>query len=96
MEQQAKFQVIYNGEIYQFRTGAHVFIFDCGTFWDMENYGMDEFIRYVNFVYDCYLESDDVIPLGSLSDYIAEKWDEINEKHLDIYEVSKNFWNQLL
>ncbi len=61
MEQQAKFQAIFNGEIYQFRTGSHLYIFDCGLFWDMEKYGMDEFQKYIEFVYNCYLEADDPI-----------------------------------
>ena len=96
MQQQAQFQAIFNGEIYQFRTGSHLYIFDCGLFWDMDKYGIDEFQRYIEFVYDCYLEADDPIPLGSLSDYIAEQWEDINAKNLTIYDVLEKFWNQLL
>ena len=96
MEQQAKFQAICNGEIYQLRTGAHAFIFDCGLFWEMDKYGNDEFMRYVDFVYECYLEMDGPVPLGSLSDYIAEKWEEINKNLVDIYQAAKDFWNQLV
>lgn len=96
MEQQAKFQAIFNGEIYQFRTGSHLYIFDCGLFWDMEKYGMDEFQKYIEFVYNCYLEADGPIPLGSLSDYIAEQWEDIKAKDLTIHEVLDKFWKQLL
>lgn len=95
MEQQATFQVIFNGETHQFQTGSHLFIFDCGLFWDMHSFGMDEFKRYIQFVYDCYLEADDPIPLGSLSDYVAEEWECIKECGLSILDVLKNFWNQL-
>lgn len=96
MEQQAKFQAIYNGEIYQFHTGAHLYIFDCGLFWDMDKDGMDEFKRYIDYVYYTYLKSDNPIPLGSLSDYIAEHWTEINEKNLDRYEVLDKFWMTMI
>ena len=96
MEHQAIFQVTFNGEIHQFRTGSHLYIFDCGLFWDMNKYGMDEFHKYIYFVYNCYLEADDPIPLGSLSDYIAERWDDINEKNLTIYDVLDKFWAQLI
>ena len=96
MEQAAKFQAVFNGEIYPFRTGAHLYIFDCGLFWDMDKYGIDEFQKYIEFVYNCYLEADDPIPLGSLSDYIAEQWDDIQAKDLTIYDVLEKFWNQLL
>ena len=47
MEQQAQFQAIFNGNIYQFRTGSHLYIFDCGLFWDMDKYGIDEFNNYI-------------------------------------------------
>ena len=96
MQQQAIFQVTFNGEIHQFRTGSHLYIFDCGLFWDMDKYGMDEFNNYIEFVYNCYLEADDPIPLGSLSDYIAEKWDTINAENLTIYDVLEKFWAQLI
>ena len=96
MQQQAIFQVTFNGEIHQFRTGSHLYIFDCGLFWDMDKYGMDEFNNYIEFVYNCYLEADDPIPLGSLSDYIAEKWETINAENLTIYDVLERFWAQLI
>ena len=96
MQQQAIFQVTFNGEIHQFRTGSHLYIFDCGLFWDMDKHGMDEFNNYIEFVYNCYLEADDPIPLGSLSDYIAEKWDTINAENLTIYDILEKFWEQLI
>ena len=95
MNKQPIYQVVYNDEIHQFTNGAQLYIFDCGLFWDMDKLGNEEFNAFIRFAYDCYLEADDPIPLGALTDYIAQHWEDIKDRQQTVHQVLDKFWRQL-
>lgn len=95
MEQQAKFQVIYNGETLEFEHGAQAYIFDYALYGDIDKLGLNALKSFVYFVYRCYTKDDNATPLGSLTDYIAKHWAEIQEKNTDTYDILANFYAQL-
>jgi len=95
MEQKATFQAILNGETYEFEHGAQLYIFDYALYWDMDKRGRNVLKSFVYFVYRCYMKDDNATPLGSLTDYIAEHWDEIQANDTGAYDVLEKFYLQL-
>ena len=95
MEKQAKFQVIYNGETLEFEHGAQAYIFDSALFWDIDKFGLNALKSFVYFVYRCYMKDDNATPLGALTDYIAERWEEIQRVEPDKYDILADFYAQL-
>ena len=95
MQNTAMFQVIYNGETLEFEHGAQAYIFDYALYWDIDKLGLNVLKAFVYFVYRCYMKDDNATPLGSLTDYIAEHWTEIQGKEPDIYDILADFYAQL-
>lgn len=95
MNNQTKFYAVHNGETYAFDHGAQLYIFDYALYWDMDKRGRNILKTFVYFVYNCYLKDDNATPLGSLTDYIAENWNSIQEKALGSYDILADFYKQL-
>ena len=88
-----EFKVIYNDKSYAFEYGSEAYIFHTGIYNDMEMYGIDELLKYVTFVQNCYLKDSNRTPLGSLADYIAQNWESVKNKNH--YSVLADFYNYL-
>ena len=88
-----KIQITYNGKIYAFEYGSQAYIFHTGIYNDIDKeYGIDALLEYVAIVHNCYLSDCNCTPLGKLSDYVAEHWNEI--KALDRYEILDKFYSE--
>ena len=90
-----KYQVVHNGETYTFQHGAQLYIFDYGLYHDIHKRGMEVMHKFIYFVYNCYMKDCNATPLGALTDYIAEHWDEIHKEELGSYDVLDRFYAQL-
>lgn len=89
-----KIIVEYKNKSYEFTSSTYAYIFECA----IENgfdkkHGIKSLIRFVNFVYDCYMKDSNATPLGHLTDYMAKNWKKI--KDLDRYEILEKFYTQL-
>ena len=86
-----KVRVIYQRKKYYFDFGSQVYIFHigiCNSF--LFEYGIDELLKYTEFVHSCYIKDSNRTPLGELADYIAERWDEV--KAMGAYDVLDKFY----
>ena len=93
MQDSIKFQVTYRQKTYAFSSGSEVYIFHAGIYKDMDElYGIDILLKFVELTYDCYISDSNRTPLGSLADYIAENWEQIQE--LSNKEIFERFYNE--
>lgn len=76
-----KFQVIYRNKTYNFEYGSQAYIFHTGVFKNMQKRGIQELLKYVDFVHNCYLKDSNRTPLGALADYVAEHWKQVKDKN---------------
>lgn len=88
-----KISITHNNKTYVFEHGFEVMIFDCAVNNDFDNTHPNELNDFICLVRDCYLKDSNYTPLGALSDYMAENWDEVKElSRLDILE---KFYDQV-
>lgn len=83
----------YDGQDFIFDTGMKVAIFYCGVENNMYNKkgGVDTLLKYVDVVYDCYIEDESGAPFGRLCDFVAEKWNKITKDDWGYYEILEAF-----
>ena len=58
-----------------------------------KKYGIDGLKAFVYRVGDCYLKDSNKTPLGALTDYMAEHWEELKEESR--YDILDKFYMQL-
>ncbi|WP_249311960.1 hypothetical protein [Congzhengia minquanensis] len=84
-----KFYTEYNGNKYEFESGAEAYIFHTGIYNEVPE---ERLLKYVAFVFSLYLKDSNRTPLGELADYIAENWDKVQGKDrceiLDVFYYS--------
>lgn len=85
-----KFYVKHNGKEYEFDCGSKCYIFDFVNYWDIPE---NKILEYVEFVHYLYLKDSNPTPLGKLCDYIAENWDDVQDK--DKWEILDDFYMSL-
>ena len=90
-----KYQVVHNGETYTFQHGSQLYIFDYALYHDIHKLGLDVLKNFVEFVHNCYMKDCNPTPLGSLTDYVADHWDEIQKEELGSYDILEKFYAQL-
>ena len=95
MNNTPRFTVHFGEQTLEFEHGAQVYIFDYALYWDIDKRGLNVLKSFVYFVYHCYMKDDNATPLGSLTDYIAKHWDEIQGEEPDSYEILARFYAQL-
>ena len=79
--------VKHDGKVYNFESGSEVFIFDIGTYHNIQE---DQLLSYVFLVYECYLKDESDMPFGKFCDYVAINWDKI--KNLSPREILIKFY----
>ncbi len=89
------FHVNYNNQIYTYKSGAEVMIFDYGVNNEIDRkYSMKALKEYVALVYELYLsDSNDYTPLCNLCDYVARNWKKLKNK--DKYDILDEFYSKL-
>lgn len=89
------FHVNYNNQIYTYKSGAEVMIFDYGVNNEIDRkYSMKALKEYVALVYELYLsDSNDYTPLCNLCDYVARNWKKLKNK--DRYDILDEFYSKL-
>ncbi len=81
-ENEVKVKVLFQGNEFLFNFGSEAYIFHTTLYNNMhKNYCLDEVLRYVTFVHDCYIDDDNQAPLGSLCDYIAQRWNKVKNRN---------------
>lgn len=84
-------KVIYKDKTYNFNFASQAYIFQTGIYNDIEDkYGITELLEYTDFVHRCYMKDSNRTPLGSLADYIAERWKKIKKQN--IYKILNDFY----
>ena len=80
----------YRGKTYNFNSGAEAYIFDIAL---INGVYEDNLFTFVEFVHWLYLHDQNPTPLGSLADYIAEHWEEVQE--LDKWTILEKFYDSI-
>ena len=88
-----KITITHNNKTYVFEHGFEVLIFDCAINNDFDNKHSNELNDFISLVSDCYLKDLNQTPLGALSDYMAENWDDV--KKLSRFDILEKFYNQI-
>lgn len=88
-----KITVEYKNQIFEYKDGYHAYIFDYAVENDFDKkYGIEELKSFVYRVGECYLKDCNPTPLGSLTDFMAENWD--NLKELSRYDILDRFYER--
>lgn len=88
-----EFIVKYNGKGYKFDYGVEAYIFHNGLFNDMHTkYSMTTLLKYVSFVFECYMKDINQTPVGAFADYVAENWKRVKNKSR--YDVLDEFYSR--
>lgn len=89
-----KITVEYNDNIFIYKDGYHAYILDYAIYHEIDKkYGIDGLKAFVYRVGDCYLKDSNKTPLGALTDYMAEHWEELKEESR--YDILDKFYMQL-
>jgi len=95
MNNQPTYQVVYQGKTHAFQHGAQLYIFDYGLYHNIHKRGINVLLSFIQYVYNCYMKDCNHTPLGALTDYVAEHWDDIQKQSLGSYDLLEEFYMQL-
>ncbi|MCX4376025.1 MAG: hypothetical protein OSJ61_07625 [Lachnospiraceae bacterium] len=85
------FHVNYDNQIYTYKAGTEVMIFDYGVHNEIDRkYSMKALKEYVALVYELYLSDSNDTPLGKLCDYVAQRWKKLKNKGR--YDILEEFY----
>lgn len=89
-----KITIEHENIIYNYEHGYQAYILDYALYHEIDKkYGNDGIKEFVFRVSECYLKDSNATPLGALTDYMAEHWEEIKE--LSRYDILTKFYSQL-
>lgn len=89
-----KITIEYENHVFHYKHGYQAYILDYAICHEIDKrYGIDELKAFVFLVAECYLKDGNPTPLGSLTDFMAEHWEEIHD--LSRYEILDKFYEQL-
>lgn len=88
------FCVKYGNQIYTYKSGAEVMIFDYAVNNDLDRkHGIKALKEYVALVYELYLSDSNDTPLGKLCDYVTQRWKKLKTK--DRYDILEEFYSRI-
>lgn len=94
MENEIRFYADYKGVIFNLSYGSEAYILQAGIYNEIDTkYGICELMNFVNLVRDCYIKDDRPTPIGALSDYIAENWEQVRE--MERSAILEKFYDML-
>lgn len=89
-----KITIEHENNIFVYEHGYQAYILDYALYHEIDKkYGIDGIRKFVFHVSECYLKDSNATPLGALTDYMAEHWEEIKE--LSKYDILTKFYSQL-
>ena len=89
-----KIIIEHKNKTYEFENGYHAYIFDNAIENDFDViHGEENLLNFVYRVGECYLKDHNHTPLGHLTDFMAQNWNDIKE--LGRYEILDKFYEQL-
>ncbi len=88
-----KITIEFNDKIYNFEHGYEAFIFCAAINNEFNKTHPSELKAFVLLAGECYLKDSNHTPLGELSDFMAENWNEI--KDLSRFDILDKFYKQL-
>ena len=89
-----KIRIEHENNIFVYEHGYQAYILDYALYHEIDKkYGLDEIKNFVFRVSECYLKDSNATPLGALTDYMAEHWEDI--KKLSRYDILNKFYAQL-
>ena len=89
-----KITIEYKNHVFHYEHGYQAYILDYALYHDIDQkYGINGLKDFVSRVAECYLKDSNTTPLGALTDFMAEHWEEI--KDLSRYDILTKFYEQL-
>ena len=89
-----KITIEHENNTYIYEHGYQAYILDYALYHEIDKkYDLEEIKNFVFRVSECYLKDSNATPLGALTDYMAEHWEDI--KKLSRYDILNRFYAQL-
>ena len=89
-----KITIEHENHVFHYEHGYQAYILDYALYHDIDKrYGIEGLKELVGLVSACYLKDENPTPLGVLTDFMAEHWEDI--KTLSRYNVLSRLYSQL-
>jgi len=86
-----KITIEHENNTYIYEHGYQAYILDLAFYHDIDKkYGINGVKNFVSCVSECYLKDSNDTPLGALTDYMAEHWEEVKE--MSRYDILDKFY----